>query len=119
MTTSAALQAWIDNDNETLPYRFVPESRAILFHHMDLMESWWNRGKSRDEAKMQKLESLIQGVTGLQRLTRIHRHPWNIVEFRLSKKYYKAAAVALRMTYRPDPFSERCFDRYLKTANAR
>lgn len=111
--SNAALRAWIDKDKDMLAYRLVPEQRVILFKHMDLGESWWKRGKSWDESRMQRIESLVQGVTGLQRLTRVHHESWDIVEFKLAAKHYEAAAVALRLTYRPDPDWERSFDRFL------
>ena len=111
MVANAALQAVVDRDNESLVYRLVPECRAILFMHLDLDKSWWQRGESRDEVRMQRIESFLEQVTGLRRIYRKHHELLCIVEFRLGKKHYNAAATALRLSYRPEPVWEKHFDR--------
>ena len=103
-----------ESQNNILPYFIDPARRAILFHHLDIDESWWNRGMSRSEADMQKIESLLREATGLQRIWRRHHIGWHVVEIRLSQKHYKQAAVALRLTYQPDPDWNNFFKRFLR-----
>jgi len=71
---------------------------AIRVYHGDLDKSWWNRGMSRGERHVKKVDDIIREATGLRRVLRIH--DWNVVEFRIRKELFDVAAVALVMTIR-------------------
>ena len=82
-------------------YAVVDEGRKVLVLHLDLDESWWSRGNSHWERDMKDIEDVLRGITG-KRLWRRHHLRGNLVEFRIPKNSCRAAAVALRMTYKPD-----------------
>lgn len=91
--------------SEERPYAIADEGRTVLVMHTDLDESWWMRGQSRSEQLMKDVERVLSSAVG-KRLWRRHHPLLSVVEFRIPKNSATAAAVALRMAYRPDALVE-------------
>ena len=78
-------------------YRIVNGRIRVL--HLDLMDSWWNRGNSPWERHVKEFENVVRQATGLHRVTKIHgRH---YVEFRIRDDLAAQANVAVVMQFGP------------------
>lgn len=85
--------------DHALPWYVIEADRCVIrVYHGDLDKSWWKRGGSAGEGQVRKVEDIIRETTGLKRVSRTH--DWNVVEFRIRKKLFNRAAVALRMTFK-------------------
>ena len=80
-----------------IKFKIFRDKRIISVMHLGLGESYWKRGGMIDERDVAKVRNVIQDATGLMRVTRFHTR--FAVCFRINKKDFNKAAVAVRMNF--------------------